>query len=259
MTQSSDATEAERAPAARDPAGPLGTAHPADQSDQFRLLQEVFRRAPSFLHVLRGPGFVFEFANDAYYQLVGRRDLIGRPAFEALPEAAGAGYEERIRGVMATRQPFYGRELPVTLARTPGVPPEERVIDLVYVPLLDADGSCTRVLGHGIDVTDHVRARREVERLLAESETARTALADAHALLQEQQLELELTNQQLQDNAVELETQAEELQATADAVARASAELAAHEHQMRTLVDAIPTLAWTARADGFIDWYNARW
>jgi PAS domain S-box-containing protein len=24
-------------------------------------------------------------------------------------------------------------------------------------------------------------------------------------------------------------------------------------------VDAIPTLAWTARADGFIDWYNARW
>ncbi|MEO8333623.1 MAG: PAS domain-containing protein [bacterium] len=33
----------------------------------------------------------------------------------------------------------------------------------------------------------------------------------------------------------------------------------ASERQLRTLADAIPTLAWTARADGFIDWYNARW
>jgi PAS domain S-box-containing protein len=35
-----------------------------------------------------GPKFIFEFANEAYYGLVGHRDLIGRPAFEAMPEAA---------------------------------------------------------------------------------------------------------------------------------------------------------------------------
>ena len=35
--------------------------------------------------------------------------------------------------------------------------------------------------------------------------------------------------------------------------------LAENERQFQTLADAIPTLAWTARADGFIDWYNARW
>ncbi|MBC7789631.1 MAG: PAS domain-containing protein, partial [Anaerolineae bacterium] len=35
--------------------------------------------------------------------------------------------------------------------------------------------------------------------------------------------------------------------------------LRASENQLRTLADAIPTLAWTARADGYIDWYNARW
>ncbi len=40
----------------------------------------------------------------------------------------------------------------------------------------------------------------------------------------------------------------------------AARDLAAEsERQLRTLADAIPTLAWTARADGFIDWYNARW
>jgi PAS domain S-box-containing protein len=35
--------------------------------------------------------------------------------------------------------------------------------------------------------------------------------------------------------------------------------LAESERQFRTLADAIPALAWTARADGYIDWYNARW
>lgn len=40
---------------------------------------------------------------------------------------------------------------------------------------------------------------------------------------------------------------------------RAEAALAESERQFRTLADAIPTLAWTARADGYLDWYNARW
>ena len=66
------------------------------QAKRIELLEEVFRTAPSFLHVLRGPDFVFEFANDAYYQLVGRRELIGRPAFEALPEAAECGFQDRL-------------------------------------------------------------------------------------------------------------------------------------------------------------------
>jgi PAS domain S-box-containing protein len=31
------------------------------------------------------------------------------------------------------------------------------------------------------------------------------------------------------------------------------------ERHWRMMLDAMPTLAWTARADGFIDWYNQRW
>ncbi|MBA3671752.1 MAG: PAS domain-containing protein [Gemmatimonadaceae bacterium] len=40
---------------------------------------------------------------------------------------------------------------------------------------------------------------------------------------------------------------------------RAETALAESGQQFRALADAIPTLAWTARADGYIDWYNARW
>lgn len=126
------------------------------------LFREILDASPTFLHVLRGPSFIFEYANEAYYRLVGQRDLIGRPAFEAMPEATG-NYPEWIASVMETRQPFHGRELPVMLARAPGLEAEERLIDLVYLPLVDADGVCRRVLGHGTDVTENVLSRRRAE------------------------------------------------------------------------------------------------
>ena len=126
-------------------------------------LRKVFEASPSFLHVLRGPDFVFEYANDAYYRLVGRRDLIGRPAFEAMPEAAG-DFPRLIAEVMATHRPVHGHEVPVMLARTANGAPEERLMDLVYVPLIDPDGRCTRVLGHGTDITESVLLRRRAEK-----------------------------------------------------------------------------------------------
>jgi PAS domain S-box-containing protein len=128
-------------------------------SAEMSMLRAILEASPSFLHVLQGPSFIFEFANDAYYRLVGHRDLLGRPAFEAMPEAAG-NYPHLIAQVMETRQPFHGRELPVMLARVPGAQPEERLIDLVYLPLIETDGTCTRVLGHGTDVTENVQSRR---------------------------------------------------------------------------------------------------
>ncbi|MDF1502240.1 PAS domain-containing protein [Roseisolibacter sp. H3M3-2] len=340
-------------------------------------LEEAFRLAPAFLAVLRGPDHVFELANDAYYRLVGRRDLVGRPALEALPELRGQGFDALLDRVRATGEPFVGRALPIALARTPGAPPEERFADFVYLPVAAPDGAPAGIVAHGTDVTEHVRARREVERLLAESEAARGALAQANAQLEEQQVELELTNQQLQENATELEAQAEELSRThallaertreADAARRrlldafesisdpfftvdrdwrltyinpptervigrpregligkhlweefaeavgtpfydgafralregravdveahypppldfwaamrmypladglavyyqdvtarkkAEAALAESERQLRAMVDAIPTIAWTARPDGAVDWFNARW
>ena len=140
------------------------------QAKRIQLLEEVFRNAPSFLYVLKGPEFVFEFANEAFYQLVGHRDLIGRPAFEALPEAAHDGIQHSLMQVMASGKPFVGFEQPVIVIRTPGGQPEERVIDVSYIPLLDENGACQYILGHGIDVTAHVQKRKRAEDALRESE-----------------------------------------------------------------------------------------
>ncbi len=137
-------------------------------------LAEVFRQSPSFLAVLRGPDNVFEFVNAAYEQIIGRgRNVVGRPLFEALPESRGQGFDEYLAHVRATGEPLVFRELPVRLERRPGSPLEERFIDITYLPLVEADATHEAVIAHGADVTDQVRARREIERLLAESEAAR--------------------------------------------------------------------------------------
>jgi PAS domain S-box-containing protein len=136
-------------------------------------LAYVFQHAPAFLAILRGPTYVFELANEAYYRLMGQRDLIGRPVWEALPEVRGPGFEDRLHHVVATGEPFLGREVPITVARTPGAEPEVRFVDLTFMPLVEADGTRSGVIAHGSDVTEQVLARREIERLLADSERAR--------------------------------------------------------------------------------------
>ena len=74
------------------------------------------------------------------------------------------------------------------------------------------------------------------------------------------------TLEQLQETATELEASNEELQSTSEELLqrteeaeRAATALRESEATYRALVDAIPTLAWSAQADGYIDWYNERW
>jgi signal transduction histidine kinase len=142
-------------------------------------LADVFRRAPSFIVAFRGAQMVYDFVNEAYYQLVGHRQIIGKPLLEAIPEIRGQGFDEILSGVFETGEPWVGREAPVTLQRTPGDPLEIRYLDMVFQPLTEADGTRSGVVVHGSDITAQVLARREVERLLVDSERARAEAEEA--------------------------------------------------------------------------------
>jgi PAS domain S-box-containing protein len=145
-------------------------------------LEYVFQQAPAFLAVVRGPEHVFALANDAYYRLVGNRELIGKPVLEALPELAEQGFRNLLDEVLATGMPFVGREVSVRIARTPGAEPEERFLDFVYLPLVEAEGERAGIIAHGTDVTEQVLARREVERLYDLEQHARTVVEEAYRL-----------------------------------------------------------------------------
>jgi signal transduction histidine kinase len=140
-------------------------------------LEYVFDRAPAFLAVLHGPEHTFALANAAYEELVGNRDVLGKPAREALPEVVEQGFITLLDRVLETGEPFVGREVPVILARSPGMA-EERFVDFVYIPMVEADGSRSGVIAHGTDVTAHVQARREAELARREAELANRAKSD---------------------------------------------------------------------------------
>ncbi|GAA0567154.1 hybrid sensor histidine kinase/response regulator [Caenispirillum bisanense] len=136
--------------------------HLAAESDRLR---ELFRQAPGFMAVLRGPDHVFDLANEAYLELVGRRDLIGRPVREALPEVEGQGFFELLDRVYTTGEPFVGEGLMVKVRRAPAAALEDRFITFVYQPVRDADGAVAGVFAEGYDVTEAKRAEAELRRL----------------------------------------------------------------------------------------------
>jgi signal transduction histidine kinase len=148
------------------------------QAEQ-RRLEEVFRQAPAFLAVLRGPDHVFELANDAYLQLVGQRSVVGKPVAEALPEMVGQGFVDVLDDVLRTGKAFIGREIAVRFQRGPEGQLEERFLDFVYQPLTSSDGARIGVVAHGSDVTEHTRARLEVEVAREIAEGARLEAEEA--------------------------------------------------------------------------------
>nr|WP_247893748.1 PAS domain S-box protein [Azospirillum endophyticum] len=138
-------------------------------------LRALFRQAPGFMYVWRGPDHVYEMANDAYFDLIGRRDIIGKPARDALPEIVGQGFFELADRVYATGEPFVGEGMPARLARRPGTPLEERFVTFVFQPIRDEQGHVTGMFVQGSDVT----GMKRTEEALRESEQRLRIAQDA--------------------------------------------------------------------------------
>ena len=127
-------------------------------AEERRRLAQLFGEAPAFMALLTGRNHVFQLANDAYMQLVGHREIIGKAVHEALPEVAGQGFFELLDRVYASGEPFVGQQLPVQLQRSPGAQPEQAYVDFVYQPILDAANEVTGIFVTGYDVTELKRA-----------------------------------------------------------------------------------------------------
>ena len=137
-------------------------------------LREMFDQAPGFMALLSGRDHVFQAINSAYLQLIGHRNLIGRPVREAVPEAEGQGFLDLLDEVYRSGKAYVGRGISVELQRSPGAPTERRSLDFVYQPLSE-DGQVTGIFVEGSDVTDRERA----EAALRESEQKFEAITNS--------------------------------------------------------------------------------
>lgn len=137
--------------------------HLATTGERNRLLA-LFEQAPGFMALRTGPSHQIEFTNIAYRELIGGRDVTGRPTAEAMPELERAGLLGLLDEVYRTGIPYVEEGRRVMLQRDPAGPPQERVLNFVYQPVRD-DDRITGVLLQGQDVTDQVRAQERAQLL----------------------------------------------------------------------------------------------
>ncbi len=122
-------------------------------------LARVFESLPAAAALLDGPDHVYAAASARYRDLVGGRELLGRPVREALPELAEQGLVDLLDRVYATGAAASRRALPVRFDRTGTGVLEERVVDFVYQPLVE-EGRTTGIVLRVEDVTERERAVR---------------------------------------------------------------------------------------------------
>jgi PAS domain S-box-containing protein len=147
-------------------------------------LQNAFTHAPVAVGILRGEGDVVVLANDGICRIWGfpREALIDRPIFDLLVEAGTQGFPALLAGVRRTGTPFIGREAVVTLPRAGGGA-DDHILNFVYQPLREADGSVIDILVVATDITEEVQARRAAEAVSAEFEAMFNSLPDGAFLV----------------------------------------------------------------------------
>lgn len=142
-------------------------------SEERRQLIRMFDRAPSFMAMLRGPDHVFDFVNPAFMKLVGGRKLIGQPLREAIPEAIGQGYIDRLDTAYRSGEAYVARGAHFATEAVPGYPAADHFVDFVFQPIssLGADASSIFVIGS--DVTERVKNEKRQSALTELGDTLR--------------------------------------------------------------------------------------
>jgi signal transduction histidine kinase/ActR/RegA family two-component response regulator len=141
------------------------TAH----SEREKLLQ-LFVQSPALIVVLRGPEHVYEFVNSAAAKRIGRENILGKPARE-LPPAIPPEHVAILDEVFRTGERYVSNEVRSVSDWDGNGRPYERFFNVVYEPYR-AVGSVEGILLFALEVTDEVLAKRKIEAIVAELETA---------------------------------------------------------------------------------------
>ena len=139
---------------------------------ELRHLRQMFAQAPGFVALTHGASHRFDLVNQAYLQLVGHRDVVGKTVAEALPEVVGQGFLDLLDRVFTSGETYVGKAMRVQLQHTPGAPLEQRYLDFVYQPIRNASQEIIGIFVQGQDITAEHRVRAEADRVRAELEAA---------------------------------------------------------------------------------------
>jgi serine phosphatase RsbU (regulator of sigma subunit)/anti-sigma regulatory factor (Ser/Thr protein kinase) len=152
-------------------------------------LEELLMQVPAVIWRLRGPDHVVELANPLARATVGDPErLVGLPLREAVPSVVGAGVLEMLDGVYRSGDPHTEPEVRIALGADRDGQAEERIYTYVAQPTRDPGGSVDGIVVHAFDVTPQVRARLELQQVLARSARLQRATAALSRALSEHEV-----------------------------------------------------------------------
>src|SRR5207244_4986434 len=81
-----------------------------------------------------------------------------------LPDKKDQCFFDLLKQVYRSELPFVGTEMKVKLDRVASGLPEEAFFNFIYQPVRNAAGAVEAIFVHAVEVTDHVLARRTMEK-----------------------------------------------------------------------------------------------
>ena len=131
--------------------------------DSEKKLRDMVMQAPVGICILKSPNNQVETVNDFFLELVGRKreEMEDQFYWEVLKEAADV-YEPILQNVFDTGISYIGTEHKVLLVRNGKE--ENLFINFVFEAIKDEKGNIDRVMIVGIDVTQQVLSRIEIEK-----------------------------------------------------------------------------------------------
>ncbi|WP_022824515.1 PAS domain-containing protein [Hymenobacter norwichensis] len=177
----------------------------ADASTQRVWLHSLFMQVPAAIAVLQGPKHIVTLANDAYQQLVGTRQLVGKTIREGLPELEGQLFFELLDQVYRTGESYFGHEMVAYLDRENNDQPTAYYFNFIYQAIRNATNEVEGVLVFAFDVTASVMGRRQLEQSESELQAANEELATLNE-------ELQAANEEFLTNNAELISTQQQLQ-----------------------------------------------
>jgi len=170
-------------------------------------LSRLILQAPVAIGYFKGRELIVDSANEKMLKLWGKDlTIIGQPLYLALPELKGQPFLQLLDDVFTSGVAFLGNELKAVLEHNGEL--QDMFFDFVYQPLKDANGNSTGIIVVANNVTENVRARKQVEQ--SEDRLKQVVMKSPFIMLvlNGPELVVEIANQALYDywNKTEEET-----------------------------------------------------
>jgi PAS domain S-box-containing protein len=216
----------------------------ADASQQQNRIQQLYEQAPVGIAIFIGADYMIELANPTLCEIWGRvpEQVLGKPLFEALPEASRQGFEELLDQVLQTGIPYRGEEFSVIIFREG----QKNTVyfNFIYQPLRNEQQQVIGVIVVATEVSALVQARRQAEQREAVLQALNEQLAMANEEIQASQGRIRVAYQDLskaQDALQRLNQELEQrvIQRTQQ-LQQAQREAETRARQLQLLTDALP-------------------